>query len=168
MSLLSAAHVATAGVAELGLRRTSAPPRGAATAQFGDRSDFPPSLLSRFEEYEAALAAQARATAIGAANFIFGTSAVATASSLFLGRELAAARRKDEMGIYRTRYERFGRVRYDKRVDCPLEVDTGLLWVACSEEQALGCFLDNSALGPVGIETEVSRYIGRSRHGHRL
>ena len=32
--------VATAGVAELGLRRTSAPPRGAATAQFGDRSDF--------------------------------------------------------------------------------------------------------------------------------
>jgi len=65
-----------------------------------------------------------------------------------------------EMGIYRTPYERFGRLSYEMWRACRLVADTGLHWLGWSEEQARACFRDNSALSPHNIETELQRYIG--------
>lgn len=66
----------------------------------------------------------------------------------------------EEMGIYRTPYERFGRLSYEMWRACRLVADTGLHWLGWSEEQARACFRDNSALSPHNIETELQRYIG--------
>lgn len=66
----------------------------------------------------------------------------------------------EEMGFYRTPYERFGRLSYEMWRACRLVADTGLHWMGWSEEQARTCFRDNSALAPHNIETELQRYIG--------
>ena len=66
----------------------------------------------------------------------------------------------EEMGIYRTPYERFGRLSYEMWRACRLVADTGLHWLGWSEEQARACFRDNSALSAHNIETELQRYIG--------
>ena len=66
----------------------------------------------------------------------------------------------EEMGFYRTPYERFGRLSYEMWRACRLVADTGLHWMGWSEEQARACFRDNSALAPHNIETELQRYIG--------
>ena len=66
----------------------------------------------------------------------------------------------EEMGFYRTPYERFGRLSYEMWRACRLVADTGLHWLGWSEEQARACFRDNSALAPHNIETELQRYIG--------
>ncbi|WP_312689179.1 DUF885 domain-containing protein, partial [Brevundimonas nasdae] len=66
----------------------------------------------------------------------------------------------EEMGFYRTPYERFGRLSYEMWRACRLVADTGLHWLDWSEEQARACFRDNSALAPHNIETELQRYIG--------
>ncbi|MFN7129302.1 MAG: DUF885 domain-containing protein [Brevundimonas sp.] len=66
----------------------------------------------------------------------------------------------EEMGFYRTPYERFGRLSYEMWRACRLVADTGLHWMDWSEEQARACFRDNSALAPHNIETELQRYIG--------
>lgn len=66
----------------------------------------------------------------------------------------------EEMGFYRTPYERFGRLSYEMWRACRLVADTGLHWMGWSEEQARVCFRDNSALAPHNIETELQRYIG--------
>ena len=42
---------------------------------------------------------------------------------------------------------------------CRLVVDTGLHWKGWTREQAEACFLENSALAPHNIKTEVQRYI---------
>ena len=65
----------------------------------------------------------------------------------------------EEMGIYRTPYERFGRLSYEMWRACRLVADTGLHWYGWSQEQARACFRDNSALSPHNIETELQRYI---------
>jgi len=64
-----------------------------------------------------------------------------------------------EMGIYRTPYENFGRLTYEMWRACRLVVDTGMHWKGWSREQAEACFLENSALSPHNIRTEVERYI---------
>jgi len=64
-----------------------------------------------------------------------------------------------EMGIYRTPYENFGRLTYEMWRACRLVVDTGMHWKGWSREQAETCFLENSALSPHNIRTEVERYI---------
>jgi len=64
-----------------------------------------------------------------------------------------------EMGIYRTPYEDFGRLTYEMWRACRLVVDTGLHWYGWSREDAEGCLLENSALAPHNVRTEVSRYI---------
>ena len=64
-----------------------------------------------------------------------------------------------DMGIYRTPYENFGRLTYEMWRACRLVVDTGLHWYGWSREEAEACFLENSALAPHNIRTEVSRYI---------
>lgn len=66
----------------------------------------------------------------------------------------------EEMGVYRTPYERFGRLSYEMWRACRLVADTGLHWLGWTTEQARACFRDNSALAPHNIETELQRYIG--------
>jgi len=64
-----------------------------------------------------------------------------------------------EMGIYRSAYEHFGRLTYEMWRACRLVVDTGLHWYGWSREQAQACLLENSALAPLNVRTEISRYI---------
>lgn len=45
----------------------------------------------------------------------------------------------EEMGFYRTPYERFGRLSYEMWRACRLVADTGLHWLGWSEEQARAC-----------------------------
>lgn len=66
----------------------------------------------------------------------------------------------EEMGFYRTPYERFGRLSYEMWRACRLVADTGLHWLGWTTEQARACFRDNSALAAHNIETELQRYIG--------
>ncbi|HYC99394.1 DUF885 domain-containing protein [Brevundimonas sp.] len=66
----------------------------------------------------------------------------------------------EEMGFYRTPYERFGRLSYEMWRACRLVADTGIHWLGWEIEQARACFRDNSALAPHNIETELQRYIG--------
>ncbi len=65
-----------------------------------------------------------------------------------------------EMGLYKTPYERFGKLSYEMWRACRLVADTGLHWYGWSREEAEACFLENSALAPHNIKTEVTRYIG--------
>lgn len=64
-----------------------------------------------------------------------------------------------EMGIYRTPYERFGRLSYEMWRACRLVADTGIHWMGWSREQAERCFTENSALSPLNIKVELDRYI---------
>ncbi|MDT8450257.1 MAG: DUF885 family protein, partial [Wenzhouxiangellaceae bacterium] len=64
-----------------------------------------------------------------------------------------------EMGIYTTPYEYFGRLSYEMWRACRLVVDTGIHYFGWSREQAEACFLENSALAPHNVRTEVLRYI---------
>ena len=64
-----------------------------------------------------------------------------------------------EMGIYRDAYERFGRLSYEMWRACRLVADTGIHWLRWSREQARACFVQNTALAPSNIETELDRYI---------
>ena len=75
------------------------------------------------------------------------------------GWGLYAEKLAGEMGIYTTPYERFGQLSYEMWRACRLVVDTGLHWKGWTREQAEACFLENSALAPHNIKTEVQRYI---------
>ncbi|GJL96812.1 MAG: hypothetical protein DHS20C06_06290 [Hyphobacterium sp.] len=65
----------------------------------------------------------------------------------------------EEMGMYTTPYDQFGRLTYEMWRACRLVVDTGIHYMGWTREQAEACFLENSALAPHNINTEVSRYI---------
>ncbi len=65
-----------------------------------------------------------------------------------------------EMGMYRTPYERFGKLSYEMWRACRLVADTGMHWLGWTKEQARACFTDNSALSAGNIEAELNRYIG--------
>ncbi|MEO1659646.1 MAG: DUF885 domain-containing protein [Pseudomonadota bacterium] len=65
-----------------------------------------------------------------------------------------------EAGFYRTPYERFGQLSYEMWRACRLVADTGLHHYGWSREQAEACFNENTALAPLNIQTEVTRYIG--------
>ena len=75
------------------------------------------------------------------------------------GWGLYAEKLAGEMGIYKTPYERFGQLSYEMWRACRLVVDTGLHWKGWTREEAEACFLENSALAPHNITTEVQRYI---------
>ena len=64
-----------------------------------------------------------------------------------------------EMDIYETPYEHFGRLTYEMWRACRLVVDTGMHYFGWRQEQAEACLLDNSALAPLNVRTEVERYI---------
>ena len=75
------------------------------------------------------------------------------------GWGLYAEKLAGEMGIYSTPYERFGQLSYEMWRACRLVVDTGLHWKGWTREEAETCFLENSALAPHNIKTEVQRYM---------
>ncbi len=64
-----------------------------------------------------------------------------------------------EMDIYETPYEHFGRLTYEMWRACRLVVDTGIHYFGWSQQQAEVCLLENSALAPHNVRTEVERYI---------
>lgn len=66
----------------------------------------------------------------------------------------------EDLSIYTTPYERFGRLSYEMWRACRLVADTGLHALGWSREQAEACFFENSALAPLNIHSEVTRYIG--------
>lgn len=66
----------------------------------------------------------------------------------------------EEMGIYATPYERFGRLTYEMWRACRLVVDTGIHALGWPREKALQFMKENTALSEHEIETEVDRYIG--------
>ena len=76
------------------------------------------------------------------------------------GWGLYAERIAGEAGIYRTPYERFGALSYEMWRACRLVADTGLHWYGWTRSAAEACFIENSALAPLNIQTEVTRYIG--------
>lgn len=76
------------------------------------------------------------------------------------GWGLYAERIASEAGIYRTPYERFGALSYEMWRACRLVADTGLHAYGWTREEAEACFNENTALAPLNIKTEVTRYIG--------
>ena len=76
------------------------------------------------------------------------------------GWALYCERLGDEMGFYRTPYERFGMLSYQMWRAARLVVDTGIHAKGWTREQAQRFFHDNTALSDHEIETEVDRYIG--------
>ena len=65
-----------------------------------------------------------------------------------------------EMGIYRTPYEKFGRLSMEMWRACRLVSDTGLHWLGWSLDEARKCFTENTALSSLNIEVELARYVG--------
>lgn len=76
------------------------------------------------------------------------------------GWGLYAEKLAGEAGFYRTPYERFGQLSYEMWRACRLVADTGLHHYGWSREEAEACFNENTALAPLNIQTEVTRYIG--------
>ncbi len=65
----------------------------------------------------------------------------------------------NEMGIYRTPYERFGQLSYEMWRAARLVIDTGIHHYGWSREQALDYLASRTALSRHEVETEVDRYI---------
>lgn len=65
-----------------------------------------------------------------------------------------------EAGLMETPYEQFGALSMEMWRACRLVSDTGLHWYGWSREEAEACFIENTALSPLNIKTEVTRYIG--------
>ncbi len=65
----------------------------------------------------------------------------------------------EEMGIYTTPYERFGRLIYEMWRAVRLVVDTGLHAFGWSREQAIAYMLKNTGLTRANVNAEIDRYI---------
>ncbi|MEQ1492828.1 MAG: DUF885 domain-containing protein, partial [Terricaulis sp.] len=76
------------------------------------------------------------------------------------GWGLYSERLGEEMGIYHTPYQRFGRLTYEMWRACRLVVDTGMHSMGWSRQRALDYLSENTALSTHEIRTEVDRYIG--------
>lgn len=66
----------------------------------------------------------------------------------------------EEMGIYQTPYDEFGRLSMEMWRACRLVVDTGIHAMGWSRQQAIDYMAKNTALSMHNVETEVDRYIG--------
>ena len=64
-----------------------------------------------------------------------------------------------EMGIYHTPYQRFGRLTYEMWRACRLVVDTGMHSMGWSRQRALDYLASNTALSEHEVRTEIDRYI---------
>ena len=65
----------------------------------------------------------------------------------------------EEMGIYHTPYQRFGRLIYEMWRACRLVIDTGMHAMSWTREQARQFLASNTALSMHEVRTEVDRYI---------
>ena len=65
----------------------------------------------------------------------------------------------DEMGIYTTPYEKFGKLTYEMWRACRLVVDTGVHALGWTREQVLDYMAANTALSLHEVRTETDRYI---------
>lgn len=65
----------------------------------------------------------------------------------------------DELGIYRTPYEKFGQQSYDMWRAARLVIDTGIHRYGWSRQQAIDYLASHTALTQHEVETEVDRYI---------
>ncbi len=65
----------------------------------------------------------------------------------------------EEMGIYTTPYELFGKLTYEQWRACRLVVDTGIHALGWSRAQAVEYLRSNTALSLHEINTEIDRYI---------
>ena len=65
----------------------------------------------------------------------------------------------DEMGIYRTPYEKFGQLTYEMWRACRLVVDTGIHAMSWSRRDVVDYMSQNTALSIHEINTETDRYI---------
>jgi len=65
----------------------------------------------------------------------------------------------EDMGIYTTPYELFGKLTYEQWRACRLVIDTGIHEMGWSREEAVAYFEKNTALSLHNINTEVDRYI---------
>ena len=65
----------------------------------------------------------------------------------------------DELGIYRTPYEKFGQESYDMWRAARLVIDTGIHQYGWSRQQAIDYLASHTALSQHEVETEVDRYI---------
>ena len=65
----------------------------------------------------------------------------------------------DEMGIYTTPYEKFGKFTYEMWRACRLVVDTGIHAKGWSRDQAVNYMSSNTALSLHEVNTEIDRYI---------
>ncbi len=66
----------------------------------------------------------------------------------------------EEMGIYQTPYELFGRYTYEMWRACRLVVDVGLHYKGWSRDEAVSFLRDHTALSIHEVNTEIDRYIG--------
>jgi uncharacterized protein (DUF885 family) len=66
----------------------------------------------------------------------------------------------EEMGMYETPYEQFGRYTYEMWRACRLVVDVGIHYKGWTREEALEYLQSNSALSIHEVTTEIDRYIG--------
>ena len=65
----------------------------------------------------------------------------------------------NEMGIYRTPYEKFGQLSYEMWRAARLVIDTGVHRYGWSRQQAIDYLAGHTALSEHEVETEVDRYI---------
>jgi len=65
----------------------------------------------------------------------------------------------DEMGIYTTPYEKFGKFTYEMWRACRLVVDTGIHAKGWSRQQVINYLAENTALSIHEVTTETDRYI---------
>jgi uncharacterized protein (DUF885 family) len=66
----------------------------------------------------------------------------------------------EEMGMYTTPYELFGRYTYEMWRACRLVVDTGIHYKGWTRDEALKFLRENTALSLHEVTTEIDRYIG--------
>ena len=66
----------------------------------------------------------------------------------------------EEMGMYTTPYEQFGRYTYEMWRACRLVVDVGIHYKGWTREEALEYLQSNTALSIHEVTTEIDRYIG--------
>lgn len=65
----------------------------------------------------------------------------------------------EDMGIYTTPYEHFGKLTYEMWRACRLVVDTGMHAFGWTRDEAVNFMADNTALSMHEINTEIDRYI---------
>ncbi|MDE1146587.1 MAG: DUF885 family protein [Azospirillaceae bacterium] len=75
------------------------------------------------------------------------------------GWALYAEQLGEDMGVYRTAYERFGRLSFDMWRACRLMMDVGIHWKGWSADQAERCLRENTALPERVVVGETQRYI---------